>query len=165
MGAHPIMQSESRSRNPFYLMRSVRQSVVGGHKMLLEIQHLSMRMKVIGSTIRLKVEILVCFAQTSVFPWRRDSCCDLVGKARWICKSFAHGVAGKAGRDSLEKRLPLETAERRIVSARSICRWYELDGPHVNGVQVSPAHPSTWRRSVLLLFDGRCDRSCGYVLG
>ncbi len=118
---------------------------------------------------RKEVEVLACFRPSlycGVTARFLLACWDvrLLRKARRICKSSAHGAAGKVGLDSSEKRLPLETAERPIVSVLSICRWFELDGPPVNGAQVSLAHPSTCRRSILPIFGGRCDRSCGYVL-
>ena len=57
-------------------------------------------------------------------------------KTRGICKSSAHGAVEKVGSDSSEKRLPSKTAERRIVSALSMRRRYEIDGPRVNGPSI-----------------------------
>lgn len=54
--------------------------------------------------------------------------------ARRICKSSVHGAVEKAGWGSSEKKLPSKTAERHIVSASSMRKRCEFDGPCAKGV-------------------------------
>jgi len=76
MGAHPIMQSESRSRNPFLILCDLfSRASLEGTKCRKRYSWIDTDTATLPE-IRLEVEILVCFAQVFVFPWRRDSCCD-----------------------------------------------------------------------------------------
>ena len=164
MAAHPITQDENRSRNRLLC------DLFGGA--LFAVKKCRKRYSsintdtVTGSETRLEIEILVCFRPGLYFCVTARFLLYLlvIRQARRICMSSAHGAVEKVGSDSSEKRLPSKTDERRTASALSICRRYKLDGLHVNGAPVSLAQLSTWRRNGHLVFDGRCDRSCGYVL-
>lgn len=80
--------------------------------------------------VRLKIGVLLVL--TPIAVWTDGAILAVLdhGRARRICKSSVRGAVEKVASDSLEKKLPSTTAERRTVSASSMGKQCELDGSH-----------------------------------